>query len=65
MCAAGVPESGACQEILHWQANTVGMMYSLIADAIKAKGAPLPCKAALEPLAPVSCSVTSAVYCLG
>lgn len=27
------------QEILHWQANTVGMMYSLIADAIKAKGA--------------------------
>lgn len=36
---AGPPESGAVQEILHWQANTVGMMYSLIADAIKAKGA--------------------------
>ncbi len=35
---AGPPESGAVQEILHWQANTVGMMYSLIADAIKAKG---------------------------
>mmetsp|Transcript_18608 Transcript_18608/g.56169 ORF Transcript_18608/g.56169 Transcript_18608/m.56169 type:complete len:842 (-) Transcript_18608:570-3095(-) len=34
----GVPESGACQEILHWQASTVGMMYSLIAGAIKAQG---------------------------
>lgn len=24
---SGVPESAAVQEILHWQANTVGMMY--------------------------------------
>lgn len=38
--AAGVPESGAVQEILFWQATTVRMMYSLIADAITAKGTP-------------------------
>ena len=36
---AGVPETAAVQEILHWQATTVRMMYSLIADALKAKGA--------------------------
>ena len=28
------------QEILHWQATTVRMMYSMIAAAIQAKGAP-------------------------
>jgi hypothetical protein len=38
--AAGVPETGAVQEILHWQATTVRMMYSMIAAAIQAKGAP-------------------------
>lgn len=45
---AGVPETGAVQEILHWQATTVGMMYSMIAAAIQAKGAPaLPLRCAV------------------
>ena len=39
---AGIPESGAVQEILHWQCNTVRMMYGIIGDAIQAKGV-LPC----------------------
>ena len=38
MRRAGLPEGGPCQEILHWQCNTVRMMYSLVADAIAAKG---------------------------
>jgi hypothetical protein len=35
---AGIPESGAVQEILHWQCNTVRMMYGIVGDAIRAKG---------------------------
>ena len=38
VAGAGIPESGPCQAILHWQCNTVRMMYSIIADAIAAKG---------------------------
>eukprot|EP01125_Pyxidicula_operculata_P002185 TRINITY_DN12102_c0_g1_i1.p1 TRINITY_DN12102_c0_g1~~TRINITY_DN12102_c0_g1_i1.p1 ORF type:complete len:748 (-),score=181.20 TRINITY_DN12102_c0_g1_i1:105-2348(-) len=34
----GVPVDGAVQEILHWQANTFRMMYSMIAAAIAKKG---------------------------
>lgn len=31
----GIPESGAVQEILCWQRNTVELMYGLIAEALK------------------------------
>ena len=36
---AGDPESGSVQEILLYQNRTMRMMYSLIGEALKAKGA--------------------------
>ena len=29
---AGVPESGTVQEVLHWQTQTIRMMYRIVAD---------------------------------
>eukprot|EP01006_Ploeotia_vitrea_P047590 TRINITY_DN67142_c7_g11_i1.p1 TRINITY_DN67142_c7_g11~~TRINITY_DN67142_c7_g11_i1.p1 ORF type:complete len:1491 (-),score=162.72 TRINITY_DN67142_c7_g11_i1:94-4032(-) len=41
MWPEGVPESGPVQTILHWQFHTVNMMYTRIANALRAMGSDL------------------------
>ncbi|KAK9829228.1 hypothetical protein WJX72_004613 [[Myrmecia] bisecta] len=38
MWSEGVPDTASVQEILHFQTNTMRMMYTLVADALREKG---------------------------